>query len=252
MEGYGPATYGDAIAEVYDEWYGPRMDPTAAVDLLAELAGSGRALELGIGTGRVALPLAGRGVAVSGIDASQAMVARLREKPGGPDIPITFGNFADVAVDGSFSLIYVPFTTLFGLDSQSEQIRCLRNVASHLVPGGHFVMDAFVPDLSRFQDEQCTTTQHINLGSVMLDVSRHDSVQQRIESSHVVIGPDGVRLFPVSVRYAWPAELDAMALAAGMQLQARYGDYDRRPFDSACARHVSIYRLVESVYTPER
>jgi SAM-dependent methyltransferase len=247
MEGYGPATYGDAIAEVYDEWYGPGlMDPAEAVDLLAELAGSGRALELGIGTGRVALPLAGRGVSVSGIDASEEMVARLREKPGGAGIPVTMGNFADVAVDGSFSLIYVPFTTLFALDTQAEQIRCLRNVAGHLLPDGHFVMDAFVPDPSRFQNRQSVTAQRIDLGSVVLDVGHHDSVQQRIESSHVVLRPDGVRLYPVSVRYAWPAELDAMALAAGMDLQARYGGYDRRLFDSSCVRHVSVYRLIKT------
>jgi SAM-dependent methyltransferase len=243
MEGYGPATYGDAIAEVYDEWYETRLDPAAAVHLLAELAGSGKALELGIGTGRVALPLAGRGVAVSGIDASEEMVARLREKPGGAEIPVTIGNFADVPVDGAFSLIYVPFTTLFALDSQAEQIRCLRNVAGHLLPGGHFVMDAFVPDLSRFQNEQSITAQHVTVKSVMLDVSRHDRVKQRIESSHVVIGRDGVRLYPVLVRYAWPAELDAMALAAGMELQARYADYDRSAFNSASIRHVSVYRL---------
>ncbi len=245
MEGYGAATYGDAIAEVYDQWYLPRLDPGPAVEMLRELAGSGDALELGIGTGRVALPLAARGVKVSGIDVSEEMVDRLREKPGGTEIPVTIGNFADVDVDGSFSLIYVPFSTLFALESQAEQVRCLRNIARHLDAGGHFVMDAFVPDTCRFQNQQSLSVQHVTVDYVMVDVARHDPVAQRIESSHVVIGRDGVRLYPVLVRYAWPAELDAMALAAGMELEQRYGDYDRSAFDATSSRHVSVYRLFD-------
>lgn len=243
MEGYAAATYGDVIADVYDQWYLSRLDPGAAVEMLGELAGSGAALELGIGTGRVALPMAARGVKVSGIDASEEMVARLREKPGGQDVPVTIGDFADVDVEGSFSLIYVPFTTLFALESQAEQLRCLKNVASHLEPGGHFVMDAFVPDPSRFQNHQSVSVQHVAADHVMVDVARHDPVTQRIESSHVAIGREGVRLYPVVVRYAWPAELDAMALVAGMELAQRYGDYDRSAFDAASVRHVSVYRL---------
>jgi hypothetical protein len=191
----------------------------------------------------VALPLAARGVAVSGIDASAEMVARLRAKPGGAEIPVTMGDFADVPVEGTYSVIYVPFTTFFGLDDQAEQIRCLRNVAGHLGAGGHFVMDAFVPDLSRYHNHQSTAVQRVELGAVMFDVSRHDPITQRIESSHVVIRDGEVRLYPVTVRYAWPAELDAMALAAGMELEARYGDYDRSPFTPSCDRHVSVYRL---------
>ncbi len=251
MEGYGAATYGDSIAEVYDEWYLTRLDPTAAVELLAELAGSGSALELGIGTGRVAIPLAARGVRVSGIDASEEMVARLREKPGGAEIPVTMGDFADVGVQGTFSLIYVPFTTLFALESQAEQIRCLKNVAGHLETGGHFVMDAFVPDLSRFQNEQSLSVQQVALDHLMLDAGRHDPVTQRVESFHVVISRDGVKLYPVSVRYAWPAELDAMAQVAGMELQDRYADYDRSPFHATSARHVSVYRLSGQVPAPQ-
>lgn len=242
MEGYGPATYGDAIAGVYDDWYRERLDPAAAVELLAGLAGAGRALELGIGTGRVALPLAARGVRVSGIEASEEMIARLRAQPGGPAIPVTVGDFADVDVEGAFALVYVPFSTLFALDSQAEQIRCLANVATHLEPGGHFVMDAFVPDPSRLQGKQSVSVEHIAVDHVMIDVARHDPVAQRIDSSHVVIGSQGARLYPVMVRYAWPAELDAMALVAGLELQARYGDYDRSPFGAASGRHVSVYR----------
>jgi SAM-dependent methyltransferase len=242
MEPYGPSTYGDRIAEVYDEWYAPRMDPTDAVDLLAELAGEGRALELGIGTGRVALPLAARGVRVSGIDASRAMVERLRAKPGGGEIDVTIGDFADVAVEGVFSLVYVPFTTFFALLSQAEQIRCLCNVAASLEPGGWFVLDAFVPDLTRYNNNQAVFTQEVGSTSVVLDASRHDPVAQRVDSSHVVLTEGGVRIYPVALRYAWPAELDAMAMAAGLDPAQRYGGYDRRPFDRSSTHHVSIFR----------
>ena len=176
MHEYRASTYGDRIADVYDSWYQDPMDPSAAVDFLAELAGDGRALELGIGTGRVALPLAGRGVPVEGIDASEAMVAKLRQKPGGPDIPVALGDFADVAVEGTYQLVYVPFTTFFALVSQAEQIRCLRNVAAHLADGGAFVLDAFVPDVTRFHNQQAVTAQRVTADAVLLDVSRHRHV----------------------------------------------------------------------------
>jgi SAM-dependent methyltransferase len=242
MDGHDASTYGDRIADVYDEWYVPRMDPSAAVDLLTELAGQGSALELGIGTGRVALPLAANGVRVVGIDASQAMIDTLRTKPGGADIDVRIGNFADVDVEGVFSLIYVPFTTFFALLSQAEQIRCMRNVTMHLEPGGWFVLDAFVPDPGRFQNNQAVVAQEVASGHVMIDVARHDPVEQRVDSSHVVITESGVRLYPVALRYSWPAELDAMAMVAGLVPAFRYGGYDRRPFDASSTHHVSIYR----------
>src|SRR5581483_9804184 len=148
MEGYDAATYGERIADVYDEWYAEAafLETEAAVAKLAELAGEGPVLELAVGTGRVALPLAQRGLEVHGIDASEAMVAKLREKPGGDAIPVTIGDFADVAVDGRYALVYVVFNTLFALESQDEQVRCFRNVAARLEPGGAFVVEAFVPE----------------------------------------------------------------------------------------------------------
>jgi SAM-dependent methyltransferase len=243
VENYGPSTYGDRIAEVYDELYGHMGDVSVVVDLLARLAGKGRALELGIGTGRVALPLAAAGVEVAGVDASEAMVARLREKPGGGDIPVSVGNFADVAVDGTFRLIYVPFTTFFALTSQEEQIRCLRNVAAHLDDGGWFVMDAWVPDPTRYRNDQALSVTEVASDRVVLDATRHDPVTQTIRSSHVVMTDGGLRLYPVFARYAWPAELDAMALVSGLVLVDRFADYDRRPFDASSPRHVSVYRL---------
>jgi hypothetical protein len=198
-------------------------------------------LELAIGTGRIALPLAERGVDVVGIDASDRMIAKLRCKPGGDVIPVTMGNSADVSVDGLFRLVYVVFTTLFALPSQAEQIRCLRNVAAHLEPQGCFVMDAFVPDLGRYHSNQAVTTQRVSVDSVVLDASRHEPIEQRIDSSHVLITPAGVQLFPVSIRYAWPAELDAMAMVAGLQLTDRWASYDRAPFVADSLRHVSVY-----------
>ena len=245
MEGYETATYGDRIAEVYDAWYGEgQRNPTDAVDFLAELAHGGRALELGVGTGRIAIPLAERGVEVVGIDASEAMVARLRAKPGGERIEVVMGDFANVAVEGEFDLIYVPFTTFFALDSQELQIRCLQNVAGHLQ--GPFVMDAFVPLPGRFgPTNQATNTIDGGLDYVVLDAMRHDPVTQIVEGHHVLITQSATRLFPVRVRYCWPSELDAMALVAGLRLEARYGGYDRRAFDSSSAMHVSVYSAPE-------
>src|ERR671915_1286672 len=145
MNFYGDETYGERVAEVFDEWYGD-YDP-AAINVLAELAGRGRALELGIGTGRIAMPLLARNVEVHGVDSAPSMVARLRAKPDGNRVPISLGNFADVSIDGEFALVYVVFNTFFALSSQDEQVRCFRNVAKHLGPGGCFVIEAFVPDV---------------------------------------------------------------------------------------------------------
>jgi SAM-dependent methyltransferase len=239
---YLPSTYGDRIAEFYDDWYLDQLDPTAAVELLAELARGGRALELGIGTGRVAIPLRERGVDVVGIDASEEMVARLRAKPGGDRIPVLIGDFTDIAVEGTFRIVYVPFTTFFALPSQADQMRCLQNVCDHLETGGYFVMDAFVPDVSRYRNHQNVSVQNVESDLVLMDVSRHDPVAQVINSSHILITEGGVRLIPVVVRYAWPAELDAMALAVGLELRDRFGDYERSAFTSSSNRHVSIYR----------
>jgi SAM-dependent methyltransferase len=241
MEGYGASTYGDAIADVYDDWYQGFFDVDQTVAVLTELAAGGRVLELAIGTGRVAIPLAARGVELVGVDASERMVAKLRDKPGGASIPVTIGDFSDVPVEGRFSLIYLVFTTLFALPTQGDQIRCLQGVSEHLEPGGRFLMDAFVPDLSRFRNHQTVTTERVEVDQVLLDASRHDPVAQRIDSSHVFITADGVRLFPVSLRYAWPAELDAMALVAGLRLADRWAGYDRSPFTANSTRHVSVY-----------
>ena len=240
MEGYQPSTYGDRIADVYDELYAS-LDPTPAAETLAGLAGAGPALELAVGTGRIALPLAARGVEVHGIDASEAMVAKLREKPGGEAIPVTMGDFADVGVEGRYSLVYVAFNTFFALLSQDDQVRCFANVAAHLTEGGVFVLEAFVPDLARFDRGQRVNANRVEADWVLFDLSLHHPVEQRVSSQHVVVSAEGVRLQPVAIRYAFPAELDLMARLAGLELRERWGGWSREPFTAASGSHVSVY-----------
>ena len=240
MKEYDASTYGDRIADVYDEIYA-ELDPTDAVDALARLAGAGPALELAIGTGRVALPLAARGVEVHGIDASEAMVAKLREKPGGDAIPVAMGDFADVAVDGRYTLVYVVFNTFYGLLTQEDQIRCFRNVAERLTDDGVFVIEAFVPDVTRFDRAQRVSAVSVDVDRVQLDLSRFDPVTQVVESQHVFLSADGVRLNPVSIRFAYPPELDLMAQLAGMRLRERWSGWKGEPFTAASGQHVSIY-----------
>jgi len=241
VKDFDSSTYGERIAEVYDEWHAG-LDPSDAVAALAELAGAGPVLELAIGTGRIALPLAERGVEVHGIDASEAMVAKLREKPSGNRIPVTMGDFADVGVAGAYPLIFIGFNTFFALLTQEEQVRCFANVAARLEPGGAFVLEGFVPDLARFDRGQRVSAIEVELDVVRTDASRHDPVTQRVTSQHLVLTADGVRLYPVSLRYAWPTELDLMARLAGLELAERWGGWRKEPFTADSERHVSVYR----------
>jgi len=241
MTAYEDKTYGERIAADYDAFYRP--PGTEAIDLLAELAAAGPALELGIGTGRYALPLQARGVAVHGIDASPAMLQQLAAKPGGERIPISVGSFADFELTPRFSLIYVVFNTFFALLTQEEQLRCFASVARHLLSGGVFVIEAFVPDLSRYQRNQNVSAIDVQMDAVKLDVSRLDRARQHITATHVHLGAQGVRLFPVQLRYAWPSELDLMARLAGMRLQHRWSDWQRSAFGSESAKHISVYAL---------
>jgi SAM-dependent methyltransferase len=247
MDGFERATYGERIASAYD-----RLDTHGGVDplvggpdetaeLLATLAGDGPALELAIGTGRIALPLARRGVEVTGIDISPAMVEQLRAKPGGLDIPVVIGDFADVAVEGEFALIYLVFNTLFVLPSADEQQRCFANVAARLSPGGVFVVEAFVPDLDRFVHDQNLQVRAIAVDEVFLDASIHHPDDQRVECQHIVIRSDGVNLYPVTLHYAWPEQIDDMAQRAGLRLRARYADWRRAPFTDQSGFHISVY-----------
>jgi SAM-dependent methyltransferase len=241
VERYGAATYGDRIADVYDEQYQAR-DPEPEAEFLAALAGAGPALELGIGTGRVALPLLARGVVVHGVDSSERMVAKLRAKPGGASIPVTIGDFAEFTLTERFALVYVVFNTFFGLLEQADQVRCFQRVAAHLQPGGRFVLDCFVPDLTRFDRGQRTAATFVDVDEVRLDVSMHDPVRQRVRTHHVVLRDGTHSMFPVAIRYAWPSELDLMAQLAGLELEARHGGWHGEPFTDASGAHISVYR----------
>ena len=244
MQGYEPETYGQRIADVYDELYDNAFDKPAAVSFLVDRAGGGPALELAIGTGRVALGLVEAGIEVHGIDISTAMVDRLRAKPGGEQIEVRMGDFASVDVDRDYPLIYLVFNTLFALTSQDEQIRCLENVAKHLTDDGVFVVECFVPDLTRYVRNQNTEVVDVELERVTLDVSRHDPVSQTVKSQHVFISDEGTKLFPVFLRYTYPPELDVMARVAGLALRERYGGFRMSPFTSDSKGHVSVYGKV--------
>lgn len=199
-------------------------------------------LELAIGTGRIALPLAERGVDVHGVDISESMVARLRAKPGGDQLPVTIGDFADVPVDGTYRLIYVVFNTLYNLVTQDEQVRCFENVAAHLTDDGVFVVEASTPSsLHRLRDHQYVDAEAIGVDWVRLDVGRHDPLTQLLDETHVTLSADGVRLAPVVTRYVWPSEMDLMARLAGLRLHNRWGGWMRQPFTATSKRHVSVY-----------
>jgi SAM-dependent methyltransferase len=241
MHGYDITTYGERMAEVYDQWPGLPQNTDAIVAGLTRLAGDGPILELGIGTGRIALPLAQHGLVVHGIDASPAMVAQLRAKPGGEHIPVTIGNFADIAVEGRFTLIFVVFNTFFGLLSQDEQVRCFLGVAQHLADDGVFVLEAFVPDLTRYDRGQRVGALEVETDRLRLETSVHDPVHQRVMSQQVVLSEQGIRLYPVQVRYAWPSELDLMARLAGLQLRNRWAGWAQEPFTATSGSHVSVY-----------
>jgi SAM-dependent methyltransferase len=210
MDDYIAKTYGEHLADVYDQWFGSYDE--AAIELLTELAGGGPALELGVGTGRIALPLAATGVEVHGIDAAPAMVAKLRARPGGDSIAVTMGNFADVNVEGEFRLVFIVFNTFFALSTQEEQVRCFRNVAEHLREGGVFLIEAFVPDVARFSGGQSVRAYTVNNDRVSLQVAQHDPVRQRM-----------------------------MTQLAGLKLRHRWGGWKREEFSGNSERHISVY-----------
>ena len=239
MKNYSEETYGERIAGVYDQWYG-EFDP-ASVQVLTEFALGGKALELGIGTGRIALPLLQNGVVVQGIDVSESMVAKLRAKPGGDGIPVTMGNFADVAVEGQFALIYVVFNTFYSLLTQEEQIRCFQNVARHLASDGVFVVEVFVPDMTRFTGRQAMRATQLGENEVHIDVTQVQPEKQVVSTQHVVLTDQGTRFYPVKLRYIWHTEMDLMARLAHLQLKERWGDWKKSKFTFEGGKHISVY-----------
>lgn len=233
----------DSVAPFYDATSAGMFAPEVViptVDLLAELAGSGKALELGIGTGRIALPLAARGVAVSGIDASEAMVAKLREKPGGEDIEVVIGDYSSTFVAGSFSLVYLVFNGLWNLRTQEKQVACFQNVANHLEAGGHFLIELFVPDLHGIAPGHNINVFRAERSGMSFDV--YDVVSQSLTSNHFWVGEKGrTTVSSVPGRYAWPTEIDLMARLAGMRLRDRWAGWKGEPFTEASRSHVSVY-----------
>jgi SAM-dependent methyltransferase len=234
--------FGERVAASYDESTMDMSGPGVvepAVDVLADLAGSGRALELGIGTGRVALPLARRGVPVHGIELSRAMVARLRAKPGGDAIGVTIGDFATTTVDGTFSVAYLVFNTIMNLTTQAAQVACFRNVAAHLESNGCFVIEVAIPDLRRLPPGQTVVPFHVSPTRWAFDV--YDVATQAMSSNYVEVVNGRGEYTSIPFRYAWPAELDLMAQLAGLRLRERWAGWRREPFTSESRQHVSVW-----------
>jgi SAM-dependent methyltransferase len=232
--------FGEPVAARYDETSADMFDPAVVepvVDFLAELAGEGAALELGIGTGRIALPLAKRGVGVHGIDLSEAMVARLRAKPGAEAIGVTIGDFAATRVEGTFSVAYLVFNTIGNLTTQDEQVACFQNVAAHLEPGGCFVVEVGVPELRRLPPGERFVV--FDATPAHFGIDEYDVASQGLVSHHFWPGRGEYDSLPF--RYVWPSELDLMARIAGMRLRERWSGWQREPFTSESTKHVSVW-----------
>jgi SAM-dependent methyltransferase len=237
----GENDFGEDIAARYDVTIGDWGDPEVvnpAVEFLAEVAADGAALELGIGTGRIALPLTARGVPVYGIDLSEAMVARLRAKPGGAEIPVAIGDFSTTRVDGRFSLAYVVFNTIMNLRTQEAQVACFENVGAHLKAGGCFVAEIMLPELQRLSPGERFLPFSVEADHLGFD--EYDLANQGLTSHHYYPETGAYATFPG--RYAWPSELDLMARLAGMTLRERWSDWRREPFGAASDKHVSVWQ----------
>jgi hypothetical protein len=234
--------FGEAVAEGYDASVADMFEPAAlepAVRFLAALASPGAALELGIGTGRIALPLSQQGVRVSGIDLSSAMVARLRAKPGAEGITVTMGDFATATVEGTFRLAYLVFNTIMNLTTQDEQVACFCNVAAHLEPGGCFVIEVSVPDLQRLPPGE--TVRPFTVSPTRLGFDEYEVASQGLVSHHYRVEGGRLDVASFPFRYVWPSELDLMARLAGMTLRERWSGWEREPFASDSTKHVSVW-----------
>jgi SAM-dependent methyltransferase len=236
--------FGEDVAASYDDTSSAVFDPRVVgptVDLLAELAGDGAALEFAVGTGRVALPLAARGVPVSGIELSSAMAERLRDKDQAERVKVTMGDMATTRIDGSFRLVYLVFNAIGNLTTQDQQVACFGNAAAHLEPGGYFLIEVGVPDLRRLPPGEDAHVFSHAPGYVGYD--RYvDLVAQQAVSHHFIARDSGVREFRTPFRYVWPSELDLMAKLAGMSLSHRWSDWNHSPFTGESTSHVSVWR----------
>jgi SAM-dependent methyltransferase len=249
MLDFDPArSFGYEVSKRYDG-PGGRGDEAAAVAFLARHAGdaatvpggNARALELAVGTGRIALPLARAGIQVDGIELSPDMVDRMREKPGGDAIAVTPGDMSRVATGRTYGLVYLVYNTIGNLLTQDDQVRCFENAARHLAPGGVFVLECGIHDAPARRYRRYVNAEHIALGSVTLEACQYDPVTQVIDKSHVTISADGIFLDPIRLRLANPPEFDLMARVAGLRLRDRWGGWDGEPFTAHSWRHVSVY-----------
>jgi SAM-dependent methyltransferase len=243
---FDPRTsFGPKVAATYDEQ--PRGDEEAAVARLAQLAGDGPALELAIGTGRIALPLAATGLRVDGIELSHSMIEQLRAKPGGDALAVTCGDMAVVELPDRYRLVYIVFNSLMNLLTQDEQVECVANAARHLTDDGVFVVENVVPDLmyglrqERDGVDQYVDAMHIAADRVSVEAGRFDRVTQRVDKCHIRFTGEGIQLHPLALRYVWPSELDLMARLAGLRLRTRWGGWSGEPFGARSVRHVSVY-----------
>ena len=234
--------FGEHVAERYDESSAEMFDPAVVepvVDLLSELAGEGPALEFGIGTGRIALPLARRGIPVHGIELSRAMVRRLRDKPRGEEIDVTVGDFASRTVDERFTVVYLLFNTIMNLTTQQAQVACFRNAAAHLVPGGCFVIETGIAELQRLPPGE--TFRAFEVGETRWGIDEYEIATQGLVSHHFHSEEGRLDRVSIPFRYVWPSELDLMAQLAGMRLRDRWSDWKREPFTSDSTKHVSVW-----------
>ncbi|MFP5320180.1 MAG: class I SAM-dependent DNA methyltransferase [Acidimicrobiia bacterium] len=246
MTDFDPTVYGaSGIADEYDDLYQDEWETDAAVERLTGLAAAGKVLELGIGTGRLAIPLVGRGIEVHGVDASAEMVEKLHAKPGGEQIPVVLGDFATVDAGRDYSLVVLAVNTIFALPDQQAQVACFANAARHLAPGGRFVVEAWVPDVGAFRHNRLVRPRVMGAGRISIESAEIDPVEQMIRTTQAVFENGSVRLYPANHRYAWPAELDLMAQIAGFEREARWADWSGAAFTGESRAHVTVYRLPE-------
>lgn len=240
MKGFGPATFGELNAEEYDALHDPGTTE-ACVDLIAELAGDGDVLELAIGTGRIALPLAERGLRISGFDASPEMLKILEGKPGGSNIETWIADMASFDLERKYDFAFLVFNTLYNITAQKDQVACFQQVANHLRPGGRFLVEAFMPNRESFENNQAVRTKHVSFDSVWLEAVQHDPVAQTLNYQRIRITETGTRLKPLPMRYVWPAELDLMAQIAGLRPVAHWGGWQKQPLTASSDMYVIVY-----------
>jgi SAM-dependent methyltransferase len=246
-EFHDPASYGALLADEYDAIYGDAFETEAAVDQLARLANGGRVLEFGVGTGRIALPLAQRGLDVWGVDGSAEMLTILNAKPGADKVTTLCGDFATTTAEGKFELVVLLINTIYAMGSQQGQIECFENAARHMTPGGRFVVEAWVPDPPR-GDALGLKARRLGRGFAGLVIEDHDAARQLLSTTQIVIDGTGrTRSFPLVHRYAWPSELDLMARLAGMTLEHRWSDWHGHPFDARSTDHVSVWQSLPAL-----